>query len=116
MKGGFIWRFATFVLVRNEAFVIARNKSFVIARNEAFVIARNEAFVISKNETFVISRNETFVIARNEARMTWQSRSREPAFRCIFFARKFVDQKKNLSNAKKDAAAIRAMRLGFLRK
>ena len=108
MKGGFIWRFATFVLVRNEAFVIVRNKSFVIARNEAFVI--------SKNETFVISRNETFVIARNEARMTWQSRSREPAFRYIFFARKFIDQKKNLSNAKKDAAAIRAMRLGFLRK
>ena len=100
MKGGFIWRFATFVLVRNEAFVIARNKSFVIARNESFVIVRNESFVI----------------ARNEARMTWQSRSREPAFRCIFFARKFVDQKKNLSNAKKDAAAIRAMRLGFLRK
>jgi hypothetical protein len=84
LKGGFIWRFATFVLVRNEAFVIARN--------------------------------ESFVIARNEARMTWQSRSREPAFRYIFFARKFIDQKKNLSNAKKDAAAIRAMRLGFLRK
>ena len=92
MKGGIIWRFATFVLVRNEAFVIARNKSFVIARNESFVIARNEA------------------------RMTWQSRSREPAFRYIFFARKFIDQKKNVSIAKKDAAAIRAMRLGFLRK
>lgn len=92
MKGGIIWRFATFVLVRNEAFVIARNEAFVIARNEAFVIARNEA------------------------RMTWQSRSREPAFRCIFFARKFIDQKKNLTNAKKDAAAIRAIRLGFLRK
>jgi hypothetical protein len=43
-------------------------------------------------------------------------RSREPAFRCIFFARKLIDKKKNLSNAKKDAAAIRAMRLGFLRK
>ena len=92
MKGGIIWRFATFVLVRNEAFAIARNKSFVIARNESFVIARNEA------------------------RMTWQSRSREPAFRCIFFARKLIDKKKNLSKAKKDAAAIRAIRLGFLRK
>ena len=77
---------------------------------------RNEAFVIARNESFVIARNESFVIARNEARMTWQSRSREPAFRYIFFARKFIDQKKNLSNAKKDAAAIRAMRLGFLRK
>ena len=100
MKGGIIWRFATFVLVRNEAFVIARNEAFVIVRNEAFVIVRNKSFVI----------------ARNEARMTWQSRSREPAFRCIFFARKLIDKKKNLSNAKKDAAAIRAIRLGFLRK